>query len=250
MARRVAPRRAPCGAHAHRDAPPPTPETQTAVVVAGSVTVGAALLWPLAIWYEVRKCEKPKYAVVRALAAGPGDRRRFRLGFGQAAEVRRYAPMLVAEVEVEGTMRVGVFFEGGQALRGHCALRLLPPLGLRHASAGMDRFGRRMHSIRLAISKLANTPRPANPTRPCPPTTTPPHPSPGPQETSAQGFRKIARFIFGANTAASGGASQAVAMTSPVREELVVRSVALVFVAKPGPFVFETGSLPSPSARP
>lgn len=118
---------------------------QTAVVVAGSVTVGAALLWPLAIWYEVRKCEKPKYAVVRALAAGPGDRRRFRLGFGQAAEVRRYAPMLVAEVEVEGTMR----------------------------------------------------------------------------ETSAQGFRKIARFIFGANTAASGGASQAVAMTSPVREELV-----------------------------
>ncbi|GBF93060.1 hypothetical protein Rsub_05671 [Raphidocelis subcapitata] len=118
---------------------------QTALVVAGSVAGGAALLWPLVIAYEIRKCEKPKYAVLRALAAGPGDRRRFRLGFGQYAEVRRYEPMLVAEVEVEGNMR----------------------------------------------------------------------------ETSSQGFRKIARFIFGANTAAGGGGSQAVAMTSPVREELM-----------------------------
>ncbi|KAI8468954.1 MAG: SOUL hem-binding protein [Monoraphidium minutum] len=77
----------------------------TALVVAGSVVGGAALLWPLGIWYEVRKCEKPKYALVRALASSKEDRRRFGLGLGQSAELRRYAPMLIAEVEVDGTMR-------------------------------------------------------------------------------------------------------------------------------------------------
>lgn len=62
-------------------------------------------------------------------------------------------------------------------------------------------------------------------------------PPPLQQEASSAGFRKIARFIFGANTradaagggggggseAAGGSGSEAVAMTSPVRQELVVR---------------------------
>jgi hypothetical protein len=82
--------------------------------------------------------------------SAPGARRRFGLNWSQAAELRRYAPMLIAEVEVEGTMR----------------------------------------------------------------------------EASSQGFRKIARFIFGGNTAAAAAAaaassSEPIAMTSPVRQELV-----------------------------
>lgn len=118
---------------------------QTALVVAGSVVGGAALLWPLGIWYEIRKCEKPQYTVLRALASAAGDRRKYRLGLGQYAELRQYAPMLVAEVEVEGTMR----------------------------------------------------------------------------EASSNGFRKIAKFIFGGNTKAEGSGSEPVAMTSPVRQELM-----------------------------
>jgi hypothetical protein len=43
------------------------------------------------------------------------------------------------------------------------------------------------------------------------------------QEASSGGFRKIARFIFGGNTRPDGaGAGEAVAMTSPVRQELMV----------------------------
>lgn len=45
-----------------------------------------------------------------------------------------------------------------------------------------------------------------------------------PQEASSGGFRKIAKFIFGGNTKSEGGAgSESVAMTSPVRQELMVR---------------------------
>ena len=146
--------------------PPPPHPPQTALVVAGSVAGGAALLWPLGIWLEVRKCERPKYSVLRTLArwvratrqparvcmlhaahvppwigesatlpsftrrtlptglvhttashpphtracSTPAARRRLGLGLGQSAELRRYAPMLIAEVEVEGTMRVGSGF--------------------------------------------------------------------------------------------------------------------------------------------
>jgi hypothetical protein len=41
---------------------------QTALAVVGGVVGGAALLWPVGIWWEVGKCEKPKYEVLRALA--------------------------------------------------------------------------------------------------------------------------------------------------------------------------------------
>lgn len=78
---------------------------QTALAVAGGVVGAVAVLWPVGIWLEVRKCERPKYAVVRKLASKPGDRRKFRMGPFQEAEVRRYAPMLIAEVEVDGTMK-------------------------------------------------------------------------------------------------------------------------------------------------
>lgn len=58
----------------------------------------AFVAWPVAIWWEVRKCEKPKHTVLRTL----GQRRGW---FGKvvpAAEVRLYAPYLTAEVTLEG----------------------------------------------------------------------------------------------------------------------------------------------------
>ncbi|KAF8056361.1 heme-binding-like protein [Scenedesmus sp. PABB004] len=40
-----------------------------ALVVVGSVVGGAAVLWPVGIWWEVSKCEKPKYSVIRPLGS-------------------------------------------------------------------------------------------------------------------------------------------------------------------------------------
>ncbi|WIA14919.1 hypothetical protein OEZ85_001632 [Tetradesmus obliquus] len=111
---------------------------KTALTVVGSVVGGVAVLWPIGIWWEVRKCEKPKYTVIRPL----GSQRNWWTG-RSPAELRQYAPMLIAEVAVGGTMR----------------------------------------------------------------------------QASSSGFRKIANFIFGNNTAAGQG-SEKIAMTSPVRMEI------------------------------
>eukprot|EP00882_Tetradesmus_deserticola_P003204 GHRQ01003397.1.p1 GENE.GHRQ01003397.1~~GHRQ01003397.1.p1 ORF type:complete len:250 (+),score=104.41 GHRQ01003397.1:109-858(+) len=73
---------------------------KTALTVVGSVVGGAAVLWPVGIWWEVRKCEKPKYTVIRPL----GSKRDWWTG-RSPAELRQYAPMLIAEVAVSGTMR-------------------------------------------------------------------------------------------------------------------------------------------------
>eukprot|EP00879_Flechtneria_rotunda_P000495 GHRR01000599.1.p1 GENE.GHRR01000599.1~~GHRR01000599.1.p1 ORF type:complete len:254 (+),score=79.68 GHRR01000599.1:198-959(+) len=73
---------------------------KTALVVAGSVVGLGAVLWPIGIWWEVRKCEKPKYSLVRPL----GNKRNWWNG-KSPAELRQYAPLLLAEVTVHGTMR-------------------------------------------------------------------------------------------------------------------------------------------------
>lgn len=61
----------------------------TTASVAGGLAGAALFIWPLAIWLEVRKCEKPKYTVLKALTEKPR--------FHPPVEVRRYAPFLVAE---------------------------------------------------------------------------------------------------------------------------------------------------------
>ncbi|KAK9819661.1 hypothetical protein WJX72_000877 [[Myrmecia] bisecta] len=82
------------------------------VSTATTTAVGAALglvlvVWPLAIWLEVRKCEKPQYKVLRSL-----DTKR-RLWWAQpAAEIRQYAPYLIAEVTVEGTNMTEALSQG------------------------------------------------------------------------------------------------------------------------------------------
>lgn len=73
---------------------------KTALAVVGSVVGAGAVLWPIGIWWEVKKCEKPKYTVIRPI----GSRRSFWSG-KSPAELRQYAPMLIAEVTVSGTMR-------------------------------------------------------------------------------------------------------------------------------------------------
>lgn len=73
---------------------------KTALTVVGSVAGAGLILWPLGIWWEVSKCEKPIYSVIRPL----GGKRNWWDG-KSPAELRQYAPMLIAQVAVSGTMR-------------------------------------------------------------------------------------------------------------------------------------------------
>lgn len=58
----------------------------------------AIFAWPLAVWLEVKKLEKPKYTVLKEL--GPARR------FVDPIQIRRYAPYLIAEAVFEdGDMR-------------------------------------------------------------------------------------------------------------------------------------------------
>ena len=50
----------------------------------------------------MRNCEKPKYEMVKKLSAAGAKRAGLRVPFRHKAEVRRYAPYLVATVDVEG----------------------------------------------------------------------------------------------------------------------------------------------------
>lgn len=63
---------------------------QNALMIAAGVAGTALAAWPLVIWYEVRRLEKPKYRVVKTLEATGR--------FVPPVEVREYAPYLVAEV--------------------------------------------------------------------------------------------------------------------------------------------------------
>lgn len=69
---------------------------------AGVAAVLVAAWHGLTYWEVDVKCEKPKYSVVRPL----GSRRDWLGRARPAGEVRRYAPLLIAEVTVQGgTMR-------------------------------------------------------------------------------------------------------------------------------------------------
>jgi len=84
----------------------------TAVAVVASVVGGVAIAWPLLVELEVSKCEKPKYSVVRRLPLAPvgggaagtaagGAGGRARAAGALVVEVRRYAPLLIAEASVD-----------------------------------------------------------------------------------------------------------------------------------------------------
>lgn len=68
----------------------------TGLAVAGAVAGAAVVIWPLAVWLEVRSLEKPKYTIVRYL----GSVKSFWTG-KPIIELRKYAPYIIAETRVE-----------------------------------------------------------------------------------------------------------------------------------------------------
>ncbi|KAL4443696.1 hypothetical protein ABPG75_011433 [Micractinium tetrahymenae] len=76
----------------------PSTAVSAALGTIGGLAGLALIGWPIAIWYEVRKCEKPKYTLLRTLGLRRGWFGRTR----PAAEVRLYAPYLMAEVTMQG----------------------------------------------------------------------------------------------------------------------------------------------------
>lgn len=88
------------------------PAWSTAVAVVASVVGGAAVVWPLLVELEVRKCERPKYAVVRRLAAAAAA------AGGASVEIRRYAPILLAERMVDAPDMKAAGGQGFRALAG------------------------------------------------------------------------------------------------------------------------------------
>ncbi|KAL4858474.1 Heme-binding-like protein [Chlorella vulgaris] len=65
----------------------------------GGIAGLALVAWPVAIWWEVRKCEKPKYTLLKTL----GQRKNLFGKVRPAAELRLYAPYLLAEVTMQGS---------------------------------------------------------------------------------------------------------------------------------------------------
>lgn len=63
----------------------------------GAVAGTALLLWPIGIWLEVKRLEKPKYTLLKTLQT----RRRLWGAVEPVVQLRRYAPYLVAEVTIE-----------------------------------------------------------------------------------------------------------------------------------------------------
>lgn len=124
---------------------------QNALVVTGGIVSVACIAWPILSWLQVKNLEKPKYVVVKTLGSAKG----FWTG-KHLAELRQYAPYVVAEVEVE-----------------------------------------QKENMRQAMSS---------------------------------GFRQVAGYIFGKNSA-SGGKSESIAMTSPVRTEKVEKSESIAMTS-------------------
>lgn len=69
----------------------------TALTVAGSVLGLALIAWPVAVWYEVRRLEKPSYQVLKVLSS----KKRAPWDSAPYLEVRKYDPYLVAKVTLE-----------------------------------------------------------------------------------------------------------------------------------------------------
>lgn len=92
----------------------------TTLTTIGGVAGLALVAWPLAIWWEVRKCEKPRYTVLRTL----GQRRTWLGKTVPVAEVRQYAPYLVAEVVMQGGDMRQALGGGFRQIAGAAALCL------------------------------------------------------------------------------------------------------------------------------
>lgn len=96
---------------------------QTALVVTGSVVGLAAVSWPILSWLQVKVLEKPRYSVIRSL----GSDRSWWTG-KTSAELRQYAPYLIAEVTVkdaslrqalnQGFRQVAAYIFGGNEAVG------------------------------------------------------------------------------------------------------------------------------------
>ena len=78
-------------------------------IAAGAVALGAA--WPVFWWLSVRTLEKPSYVAVRKLS--------------DKAEVRRYAPYVIAEATLPDSDLRGAMNQGFQRVAGACLVRCL-----------------------------------------------------------------------------------------------------------------------------
>lgn len=69
-----------------------------ALTIAGGIAGTALIIWPLAVWLEVRSLERPKYKRLLTL----GSQTKAFYDRSLAISIREYSPYLVAEVTVEG----------------------------------------------------------------------------------------------------------------------------------------------------
>ena len=159
----------------------------TTLATVGGVAGLALVAWPIAIWWEVRKCEKPRFRLLRKLG-GPAAK----------AEVRLYAPYLCAEV----TMKAGA----PDAQGGSMDMRRALGGGFRQVRRRCW-WGRGATCVHAAAQcALGRSPLLSRQRLPTPHGTL----------AAAAPSSQIAGFIFGKNVAPGGeGGSAKVAMTSP-----------------------------------
>jgi SOUL heme-binding protein len=85
------------------------------VGTAAGVAVALVAAWHALTYIEVdKKCEKPKYAIVRTL----GTKKNWLGRTSPVAEIRRYAPVLVAEVTFENMAMREALSNGFRAIAG------------------------------------------------------------------------------------------------------------------------------------
>ena len=85
------------------------------VGTAAGVAVALVVAWHGLTYWEVdKKCEKPKYSVIRTL----GSKKNWLGHIRPVAEIRRYAPVLVAEVTFENTEMREALSNGFRAIAG------------------------------------------------------------------------------------------------------------------------------------
>jgi hypothetical protein len=85
------------------------------VGTAAGVAVALVAAWHVITYIEVdKKCEKPKYTVIRTL----GSKKSWLGGIRPVAEIRRYAPVLVAEATFENMQMREALSNGFRAIAG------------------------------------------------------------------------------------------------------------------------------------
>ena len=84
------------------------------VGTAAGVAVALVAAWNAVTYIQVDKCEKPKYALVRTL----GSKKNWLGRASPLVEIRRYAPVLVAEVTFENMQMREALSNGFRAIAG------------------------------------------------------------------------------------------------------------------------------------